>query len=189
VPNGPPGQHYRGDPIRLRQMLSNLASNAIKFTDAGSVRIEATEQMREDGNAILAFAVTDTGSGIPEEQLPLLFQPFTQLDGSATRRHGGTGLGLSIVRRLAELMGGTAEVESVHGRGASFRFTVRVELATATQMCRPAERLLLLPQKAGASAMHPAGRGQRTPGSWSRRCLSKRGCTVVSATNGAWRWT
>ena len=129
---GPDGQRYRGDPIRLRQMLSNLVSNAIKFTRQGFVRIEVSEiethenQPREN-QTVLKFSVTDSGIGVAAGKQDLLFKPFSQVDGSSTREYGGTGLGLSIVRRLAQLMGGDVGVESESGAGSCFWFTVSVE--------------------------------------------------------------
>jgi signal transduction histidine kinase len=117
---GPEGSRYRADPIRLRQMLSNLVSNAIKFTERGFVEVEALEVIREGGQATLEFAVRDSGIGIPPEKQGLLFKPFSQADSSTTREYGGTGLGLSIVRRLAVLMGGEAGVESIARPGGAF---------------------------------------------------------------------
>ncbi len=119
-----PNRRYRGDAQRLRQMLANLVSNALKFTEKGEVRIEAGEIDRDGSRATLEFAVIDTGIGIPPEKLDLLFKPFSQVDSTATRQHGGTGLGLSIVRSLAELMGGESGVESTPGVGS--RFWIRI---------------------------------------------------------------
>jgi CheY-like chemotaxis protein len=110
---------WRGDGGRLRQVLANLTSNAVKFTDAGAVRIVA--RRTPEG---LACAVTDTGGGIPADRLGQLFQRFSQLDGEATRRAAGTGLGLAISRELVELMGGTISVETVEGQGSTFAFNV-----------------------------------------------------------------
>ena len=128
---GPPGQLYHIDPIRLRQMLSNLASNAVKFTAQGFVRLEARELRREGGEALLEFAVTDSGIGIARDKQGLLFNRFSQADSSTTREYGGTGLGLSIVLGLARLMGGEAGVESEAGQGARFWFRVRAGLLQA----------------------------------------------------------
>jgi signal transduction histidine kinase len=128
---GQPGARYLGDAIRLRQMLSNLVNNAIKFTAQGFVRIEAREVSREGSEAILELAVTDSGIGIPPDQQLMLFQPFVQVDNTDTRQFGGTGLGLSIVRLLAELMGGEVGVESSPGQGSRFWFRVRVKLPPA----------------------------------------------------------
>ncbi len=117
---------YRGDPGRIGQMLSNLIGNAIKYTEQGSVRVEGRVLASEGDSARLEFSVTDTGIGIPADKLSLLFQPFSQVDASTTRRYGGTGLGLSIVSNMAELMGGEASVESRQGEGSRFRFTITV---------------------------------------------------------------
>ena len=112
-----------GDIARLRQMLSNLVNNAIKFTDHGSVSL-ACREVKAAGGAMIEFSVTDTGCGIPEAQLGRLFQRFSQLDDSSTRRTGGSGLGLSIVKGLAELMGGATGVVSHPGAGSRFWFQV-----------------------------------------------------------------
>ena len=113
----------RGDPERLRQILFNLIGNAIKFTDCGEVVLDV--QVKEDSpnKCRLEFSVRDTGIGIEQEKQKMLFQPFSQVDGSTTRRHGGTGLGLVIARQLAELMGGDVSFESEFGKGSIFRFT------------------------------------------------------------------
>lgn len=115
---------YRGDSVRLRQVLVNLLGNAVKFTDQGTVelRVERLEH-REDGD-LLRFAVQDSGVGIEGESLGKLFQPFSQVDSSSTRRFGGTGLGLSICAKLITLMEGKFGVESTFGQGSTFWFTV-----------------------------------------------------------------
>lgn len=138
---GSAGARYRADSIRLRQMLANLVSNAVKFTGQGFVRIEASEVSREAGRALLEFSVWDSGIGIPPEKQSLLFQPFSQADSSTTREYGGTGLGLSIVRRLAELMGGEVGVESESGQGARFWFRIRAEVIGADEECRDVVRI------------------------------------------------
>jgi len=122
---GPSGQRYLLDPHRVRQMLANLVGNGIKFTEQGHVRIECAELSREGDMAVLEFAVSDTGAGIPQECLAQLFQPFSQADSSTTRKFGGSGLGLSIVRSLARLMGGDAGVNSEPGKGSRFWFCIR----------------------------------------------------------------
>jgi signal transduction histidine kinase/ligand-binding sensor domain-containing protein/CheY-like chemotaxis protein/HPt (histidine-containing phosphotransfer) domain-containing protein len=114
-----------GDPGRLRQVLTNLGSNAIKFTAAGEVAIDVRELESSEQGTVVRFEVRDTGIGIPASRRGSLFQPFTQIDASTTRHYGGTGLGLSIVRRLAELMGGEVGVESEEGRGSTFWLTAR----------------------------------------------------------------
>ena len=125
---GSSGQCFRGDTNRLQQMLSNLTNNAIKFTAAGEVRIEAIELGRQGDSALLEFAVRDSGMGIPAEKMPLLFRPFSQIDDSTTRQFGGTGLGLSIVKSLAHLMDGEVGVDSEEGQGSRFWFRVRLGL-------------------------------------------------------------
>lgn len=124
---GPAEPCYKLDPVRIRQMLSNLVSNAIKFTSQGRIRIEAREIQYDSARTELEFSVTDNGIGISSEQQHLLFKPFSQLDASSTRRYAGTGLGLSIVQRFAELMHGEAGVESEQGRGARFWFRLPCE--------------------------------------------------------------
>ena len=117
-----------GDRMRLQQVLLNLASNAIKFTERGDVEI-SLHALSQDGEARLEFAVRDTGIGIPPSGLERLFQPFAQADASMARRFGGTGLGLSISKSLVEMMGGRIWVESELGKGSTFYFTVRLPLA------------------------------------------------------------
>lgn len=125
---GPGEPRYLGDSHRLRQMLTNLVNNAIKFTAQGEVCIEARVVETQGVDTLLEFAVRDTGIGIAADQQALLFQPFSQLDNSTTRQFGGTGLGLSIVRSLAQAMGGEVGVESVPGQGSRFWFRVLLEL-------------------------------------------------------------
>jgi signal transduction histidine kinase/ligand-binding sensor domain-containing protein/HPt (histidine-containing phosphotransfer) domain-containing protein/ActR/RegA family two-component response regulator len=128
VSSGVPS-HFLGDPLRLGQVLANLVSNAIKFTDAGSVEIDVDED--PDANSadrqkrkIIRFRVRDTGIGIREGELDRLFKPFTQAEHSTTRRYGGTGLGLSISKSYIELMGGSLVVQSQFGKGSTFSFRV-----------------------------------------------------------------
>jgi PAS domain S-box-containing protein len=126
----------RGDATRLRQVLSNLISNAIKFTEAGEIEVQvragqALKSSLGDGLE-LDFSVRDSGIGIPEEKMARLFQSFSQVDSSTSRRYGGTGLGLAISKRLAELMGGKMWVESKVGAGATFYFTIHALVPTAS---------------------------------------------------------
>jgi len=131
VPNLPadlPGT-VSGDSVRLRQILVNLLGNAVKFTDHGEVRLMCRVLERQVDNLQLVFEVSDTGPGIDETQQAIIFDAFSQADGSSTRAHGGTGLGLAIAKRLALLMGGNIELTSTPGQGAQFRLTIKLSVA------------------------------------------------------------
>jgi two-component system, sensor histidine kinase and response regulator len=118
-----------GDPLRLRQVITNLTANAVKFTQRGKILVAANLHSHEDDRVILQFTVRDTGIGISPEKQAAIFEAFTQADGSTTRRYGGTGLGLTISRQLVEMMGGRMWVESVPGEGATFHFTTSFRIA------------------------------------------------------------
>ncbi len=121
-----------GDVTRLRQILINLLNNAVKFTERGEVVVTvAAERLDSSDRHRLHFAVRDTGIGIPVDRLDRLFESFSQVDPSTTRRYGGTGLGLAISKRLVDLMGGTMWVESSEGSGSTFHFTLEAESAPA----------------------------------------------------------
>jgi PAS domain S-box-containing protein len=122
-----------GDPTRLSQILVNLISNAVKFTEKGGVAVSVFSIKLESGGYEIHFAVKDTGIGIPEDKMSRLFQSFSQIDASTTRRYGGTGLGLTISKRLAETMGGNIWVESGMGKGSTFHFTILAEQT----LCEP----------------------------------------------------
>ena len=129
APETPRG--FTGDPVRINQVISNLVNNALKFTQSGSVVLDARPDPRDA--ARIRFSVTDTGIGIPSDKLADIFGAFTQADQSTTRRFGGTGLGLAISKRLIEAMGGELSVESVFGQGSTFAFSI------PTGACVPAE--------------------------------------------------
>ena len=118
----------RGDPLRVCQVIHNLLSNAVKFTDSGEVAYTVRSERLSDDRVRFDFAVRDSGAGIAPEDLERLFQPFTQVDASSTRRFGGTGLGLTISRRMANIMGGDITVESTVGEGSTFTFTVEADV-------------------------------------------------------------
>ena len=135
---------FTGDPERLRQVLINLVSNAIKFTPEGSVRVLAEPDPESRAPNALRFSVADTGIGIPPDKLGSIFESFTQADASTTRKYGGSGLGLAISRRLVELMGGRIWAESAAGRGTTLYFTVKLGPASARPM--PADHHAEKPQ-------------------------------------------
>ena len=128
-----------GDPTRLRQVILNLAGNAIKFTSQGEVLLAAQIEQRRDRGWMLRFTVSDTGIGIPQSQLALIFDPFSQADSSTTRKYGGTGLGLTICSRLVQAMGGTIGVVSEVGRGSKFCFTAFLGDAAVTALPKEIE--------------------------------------------------
>ena len=125
--------YLKGDPGRVRQIVINLAGNAIKFTPAGSIAISVTLAAETVGFAVVRFEVQDSGIGIPESRLAAIFEPFTQVDGSTTREYGGTGLGLTICKQLTALMGGEIGVESREGHGTTFWFTARFVKQSAAE--------------------------------------------------------
>jgi PAS domain S-box-containing protein len=129
----------RGDPSRIRQVLLNLVSNAVKFTDHGEVVVRGQLEDRSEDGLVVRFEVSDTGAGIPDAVRHLLFDPFTQADSSTTREFGGTGLGLAISHRLVTAMGGTIGLDSEVGRGSTFWFTLPLRLAVEdTRAPKPA---------------------------------------------------
>jgi len=120
-PSGLP-RHFLGDAGRIRQVLTNLVGNAVKFTDAGHVLAAVQCEGEDERQSVMRISVTDTGIGIPPDKIGSLFEKFSQADASATRKYGGTGLGLAISKQLVQLMGGSIQVESRVGRGSTFSF-------------------------------------------------------------------
>ena len=144
-------RHYLGDPTRLRQALTNLVANALKFTEEGSVRIEASSIGASGDGATLRFMVSDTGIGIAPAALPTIFQKFQQADPSITRKYGGTGLGLAITKQIVELMSGSIAVSSREGAGSRFWFDLPLRRAAAP-MLKP--ELATPPQSHSGRKLH-----------------------------------
>jgi signal transduction histidine kinase/CheY-like chemotaxis protein/iron only hydrogenase large subunit-like protein/HPt (histidine-containing phosphotransfer) domain-containing protein len=127
----------RGDPLRLKQILLNLTSNAVKFTEQGEVSVRVSCQRRDADQVLLKFAVADTGLGIPPDKINQLFEAFTQVDGSTTRKYGGTGLGLTITRQLVRLMNGEVTVTSQLGKGSVFTVILPFQLQQDQEEAEP----------------------------------------------------
>ena len=165
----------RGDPLRLRQILVNLAGNAVKFTERGEISVRVEEDntsVPDDGASAtrgtrLRFIVKDTGIGIPPEKQELLFQKFSQVDTSSTRRFGGTGLGLAIARQLTELMGGGIGVQSEPGKGTTFWFSLPFEFSTGEdkrdRAGTPGEPPAAAGEKSGAPGRSSSPNGDESP--------------------------
>ncbi len=186
-----------GDPTRIREILLNFGSNAVKFTPPGSGHISLTAELVEASaeQAVIKFVVKDPGIGIPKDKQKVIFESFSQADSSTTRKFGGTGLGLAISRQLAELMGGSIGVDSVEGNGASFWFTARLGVATVKTSQELPEKVLTAKRTpAPAPQIHKNGKhrplhiliaedneiNQRL----ARRLLEKNGYTVKIVSNG-----
>lgn len=136
-------KHYIGDPLRIGQILINFGNNAVKFTHSGSIHVRLSSIEKTDDYEILKFEVEDTGIGLSEDQMAVLFNSFQQADNSITRKYGGTGLGLAISKKLAEMMGGEVGVTSTPGKGSNFWFTLKVE-RVETKKIRASKHCLLL---------------------------------------------
>lgn len=172
-------EHLVGDPLRLRQVLTNLINNAIKFTEQGQVLLTIENDPEGSEPGCLRFSVSDTGIGIAPEKLDAIFESFTQGDSSTTRKYGGSGLGLSIAKRLVELMGGRIRAESQPGKGSTFAFTARfgvkaseVKPAPSTALRLGGVRVLVVDDNATNRLI-------------LREILSRRGAEIAEADGGA----
>ncbi len=173
-----------GDEARLRQVLFNLVGNAVKFTEQGEISITVNCTPAENAErAILSFCINDTGAGIPEDKLDTVFLPFTQIDGSYTRKHSGTGLGLGIVKRLVRLMGGEITIESEVNHGTRVTFTVEVKTLNSPVPSLPLE-ISTEAQGNMASMKILVAEDDRINRMVIEKILKKQGHEVVSATNG-----
>ncbi len=171
----------QGDEGRVRQILTNLAGNAIKFTGSGEIVLSATlKESRADLVTVL-FEVTDTGIGIPADRLDAVFAPFTQAEGSTTRKFGGTGLGLAICKQLAEIMGGAVSVTSEYGRGSTFSFTVCFPLL-AEESCQLPENSHSAVALQGTTVLIVDDNG--TCRALLAALLERWGCRAVAAADG-----
>jgi signal transduction histidine kinase/ActR/RegA family two-component response regulator len=184
VPSGVP-RLLVGDPHRLRQVLTNLVGNAVKFTEQGRVAVRVAVDQEDDRDIVLAFTVEDTGPGIPESEQARIFDAFAQADASTTRRHGGTGLGLAICRHLCELMGGHISVHSIPGQGATFHFTARFARVPAET---PPAQQPSMPEAAANDARIAARvllvEDNRVNLLVALGMLNRIGCTVETASTG-----
>ena len=178
-----------GDPVRLKQIVSNIVSNAVKFTEQGSVTLEVSADRDAEGRLMLHLVITDTGIGIPAEKLAAIFEPFRQVDGSMTRRFGGTGLGLAIASTLVELMGGRIQLDSTPGRGTTFHVTlpavaaadnVQTESAVSAAVAASARRAAAPARRARILVAEDNIVNQRV----AAALLTKRGHTVTVVNNG-----
>ena len=181
---GPP--HFVGDPFRIRQVLMNLGSNAVKFTERGNVAIDVAPGAAVDGKCRVRVRVRDTGIGIPADKQSLLFEKFIQADTSVTRRYGGSGLGLAISKRLVELMGGEIGLKSESGQGSEFWFELPLKVAAGlpgdtTASERAEERGRRVPAGLRVLVAEDNVVNQRV----AAHLLAKLGCVVETAENGA----
>jgi len=172
----------RGDPLRVCQVIQNLLSNAVKFTESGSITYETVSTPISDSRVRFDFAITDSGAGISPDDLERLFQPFTQVDASSTRRFGGTGLGLTIARRMANIMGGDITVTSTLGEGSTFTFSVESEVVewTAVAAAEPIDAEIVEGRALSVLVVEDTRVNRMILEAW----LGSAGHTTASAENG-----
>ena len=177
----------QGDGARLRQVLINLLGNAVKFTEQGSVQLRIALESASPADCVLHFTVTDTGIGIPEEKQAIIFDAFTQADGTISRRYGGTGLGLTISKHMVDLMQGRIWAESKPGQGSEFHFTAAFKHAAGKPKAPPPDRQPS-PKTAPILPARPLrillAEDNRVNVKLAQALLSKRGFVVTVATNG-----
>jgi signal transduction histidine kinase/CheY-like chemotaxis protein len=170
-----------GDPTRLRQVLVNLFGNALKFTERGSVTLHVSAVEASDDHAALQFSVADTGIGIAKDKQQIIFEKFTQADGSTSRKYGGSGLGLSICQHVVELMGGRMWIESTQGAGSTFHFTVHLGRAHGVE-AMPAQAAAVPPVTRGLSVL--LAEDNAVNRLLAVRLLERMGHRVVTANDG-----
>jgi signal transduction histidine kinase len=181
----PKSKRVIGDQMRLKQVFLNLLSNAVKFTDSGSVTLEAHLDKATESGADITFAVADTGIGIPQEKIHLIFDSFTQADAETTRKYGGSGLGLSICRELVRKMGGELQVTSEPEKGSRFYFTLYLPFQQQVIIV-PKERLRALQQLTGVRVLLVEDNAVNM--NIARRFLNSWGATTQTAENGEVAW-
>jgi CheY-like chemotaxis protein len=179
-----------GDPNRIRQVLTNLVNNALKFTTTGGVSIRASLEREENDRAILRLAVEDTGIGIPRDRLDRLFKSFSQVDSSTTRKFGGTGLGLAISKRLVELMGGEIGIDSEEGKGTTFWFTLSLGVAApidqSPALTKIAATVEASPAKDSLTGLHLLVAEDNEMNQFvTQETLRRAGCTCEIVSDGA----
>ena len=180
-------QQIGGDPLRIRQIIANLVSNAVKFTEHGSVIVRTDGEFAQPGEFVLRITVQDSGTGIPADKLLSIFEKFTQADGSVSRRFGGTGLGLAITRSLVALHGGDIRVQSELGRGSTFAVTLKCEAEAVDgvpQKPKAAEQVAALPAGSGSPARILVVEDNHVNQKVVTAVLRKRGFSIELANDG-----
>ncbi len=170
--------YLKGDPARLKQVLTNLLGNAVKFTRKGEVSVQAELESSTDSHVLIKFNVSDTGIGIPRDRQGILFSAFTQVDGSTTRKYGGTGLGLAISKQLVELMGGSISVKSTEGKGSVFSFSLNFEISETIEDEMPETAVDLKGKRILVVDDHRVNR------MLLKTLLNSWGCIVIEAVDG-----